>query len=158
MNFPTRPYLPSLFTSSVSINRWTSACGRNEMNKHSSPNDRHTPVELVMTPILKILKDKQRVKTYRYFVSQTDMVRAQAAALGPGPVLALMGIQAASKAAGGGWVTLRPQVRDAWGYSAEWWRVNTNKLYKTGFIEVERRAGAVPRYRLIENSVCPNDA
>ena len=72
----------------------------------------------------------------------------------PGPVVALLGIQAASKAAGGGWVTLRPQVRDAWGYGTEWWRVNTGKLVQAGFIEVERRSGAVPRYRLVEKSAC----
>ena len=121
---------------------------------YSSTVDQRTPVELVMTPTLQMLKGKQRVKTYRYFVSQTDMVRARASDLGPGPVVALLGIQAASKAAGGGWVTLRPQVRDAWGYSTEWWRVNTSKLVQAGFIEAERRPGAVPRYRLIEKSAC----
>ncbi len=121
---------------------------------YSSTVDQRTPVELVMTPTLQMLKSKQRVKTYRYFVSQTDMVRARAAGLGPGPVVALLGIQAASKAAGGGWVTLRPQVRDAWGYDAEWWRVNTGKLVQAGIIEVERRPGAVPRYRLVEKPTC----
>ena len=121
---------------------------------YSSTVDQRTPVELVMTPTLQMLKSKQRVKAYRYTVTQTDMVRARAADLGPGPVVALLGIQAASKAAGGGWVTLRPQVRDAWGYGTEWWRVNTGKLVQAGFIEVERRSGAVPRYRLIEKSAC----
>jgi hypothetical protein len=119
---------------------------------YSSTVDQRTPVELVMTPTLQMLKSKQRVKAYRYTVTQTEMVRARAAGLGPGPVVALLGIQAASKAAGGGWVTLRPQVRDAWGYDAEWWRVNTGKLVQAGIIEVERRSGAVPRYRLVEKS------
>jgi hypothetical protein len=114
----------------------------------------NTPVELVLTPTLQMLKGRQRAKAYRYIVTQPDMVRARAAGLGPGPVVALLGIQAASKAAGGGWVTLRPQVRDAWGYDAEWWRVNSSKLAQAGFIEVERKPGAVPRYRLIEKPAC----
>lgn len=124
---------------------------------YTSAIDQRTPVELVMTPTLQMLKSKQRVKVYRYTVTQADMVRARAADLGPGPVVALLGIQAASKAAGGGWVTLRPQVREDWGYGAEWWRVNTSKLARAGFIEVERKPGALPRYRLTEASSCPED-
>lgn len=113
-----------------------------------SISDQSIPTEQVDTPTLRELKGRRRVKAYRYIVTQVDMVRARDAGLGPGPVVAFLGIQAASRAAGGGWVTLRPQVRDVWGYGAEWWRVNTGKLVQAGFIEVERRPGASPRYRL----------
>lgn len=104
----------------------------------------------VETPTSERLRASAKSDRYTYGLRQKDMVRLRQADLGPPPVLAFMAIRAASTAAGGGWVSLKPAIREGWGFSVEWWRVNTEKLERAGIIECERRPSQLPRYRLKE--------
>jgi len=113
-------------------------------------NDSGVNERRVDTSTSERLRASAKPNHYAYRLRQKDMVELRRAALGPATVLAYMAIQAASKAAGGGWVTLRPAIRDDWEFSVEWWRVNTAALERTGFIECERRQSQLPRYRLKE--------
>jgi hypothetical protein len=103
---------------------------------------------LVETPTSTRLRATTRSSRYRYGLAQVELQRLRESGLGPAPILAFMAILAASKAAGGGWVTLRPAIRSGWGFSVEWWRVNTSALEKAGIIDCERRPSQLPRYRL----------
>lgn len=102
------------------------------------------------TPTSERLRATEKSSRYRYALPQADMVRLRKAGLGPAPILAFQAIAAASKAAGGGWVTLKPAIRNGWGFSVEWWRVNTSALERAGIIECERRPSQLPRYRMRE--------
>lgn len=104
----------------------------------------------VETPTSERLRASTKSDRYRFGVTQVDMVRLREAGLGPAPILAFMAIAAASKAAGGGWVTLKPAIRKAWGFSVEWWRVNTRELESAGIIECVRRPSQLPRYQVKE--------
>jgi hypothetical protein len=107
----------------------------------------------VETPTSERLRASVKSHRYRYGVSQSEMLRLTGSGLGPAPIIAFMAIAAASKAAGGGWVTLKPAIRDGWGFPVEWWRVNTRKLELVGEIETERRPSQLPRYRLTTDNL-----
>jgi hypothetical protein len=46
------------------------------------------------------------------------------------------------------WIVLTPRVQDALQHGFRWWWRQTEALRAAGFIEVERRRGRIPRYRL----------
>jgi hypothetical protein len=103
----------------------------------------------VETPTSSRLRATTKSSRYRYTLTQTEMRRLRQAGLGPAPIVAFMAILAASKAAGGGWVTLKQAIREGWEFSVEWWRVNTTALERAGVLECERRPSQLPRYRLV---------
>lgn len=102
----------------------------------------------ITTPTVERLRRGGRHAEYRYSIGQSELVRLTTARVCPSAILAYMAISAASRAAGGGWVTLRPPIRDGWGFSVEWWRINTTRLANARMIDVVRKPSQLPKYRL----------
>jgi hypothetical protein len=104
----------------------------------------------VQTPTIIALKTRQQLKaTYVFRLAEDQVAGARDAGL---PDSALLALAAISGAAYGPrreeWVSLSPRVTEAFGKGYRWWHRATTLLEKRGFIQCERAAGRLPRYRL----------
>ncbi len=113
----------------------------------------------VITPYHQALMERRAQKQDELFLRVPLRLLGLIAPLGPQATFAfavLYSVQCTSqKAAGYFW--LRPDFEAAVGRGPRWWHTHTQTLEKAGVIEVERRVGAKPRYRLLKQKGRPHD-
>lgn len=103
----------------------------------------------VETPTLIRLRQRvTRQPEYLFAVGERELRRLRAAGLCPASILAYAAIRGAYRAAGNTWAAISTRTYSALGFPPDWWRVNTRRLERAGFVECDRQPGRLRRYRV----------
>jgi hypothetical protein len=91
---------------------------------------------------------EERASKYIFVLESKALVESRA--LGDSAVLAYAAIRAAAFGdRSGDWVTVGRITRELFRRSYKWWYRATESLADAGLIEIDRRRGQLPRYRLL---------
>lgn len=106
---------------------------------------REMPVDTPTVAAAKAKRDSRPM--YSYYMTDADLRRVTH--LGDAAALAYAAIRSAAWGPrAGNWVAIPPKTRVALNRGYRWWHSATSALQRAGVIDVERRRGRAPLYRL----------